>query len=422
MEKWYKKIFSHPEKKSINKLKGRSRKRKPLYTEFGLSFEEVRPRRIDIKDAHSYKNYKSSEYANRKIRSHIIKTNAMEEIHVENYDLKLPRSVTNHYDFVYHITRINLFSKLICNLSNLPDKKTTSCLFFKDHYCWIDSDDRGIYRYFSKRRNNEGRSISLSIIDMIQILTGDFSYTHARNEIARLTNADYLDRRWELRQSEKVQKNLKVIEECHGMIKNDYPAIYRLCKNHFSVLIDFHNFSLTHIRAENSFEKSHIFYISLRFFEMITTKDHSELNKKLNLFATLGLINKVRPDLACFPRNLQKKALLIKGNLEHQHLITFYTIPPYTKKLLKRAESIAEQLLGGGVTNYKKVTEERLKSIFGDEYASTIFYLKNIDMDKLYRWTGVDPEDGRKIDTLRKYRKSAPVDSDYEEVDDEVPF
>jgi hypothetical protein len=96
-----------------------------------------------------------------------------------------------------------------------------------------------------------------------------------------------------------------------------------------------------------------------------------EVNRYINLLATLGFLNKVHP--ANLPRSLYLKAKQIAERREYSRKIMFYTMPNFYDIQFKALER-ANLMLNSGIT-VDDISQRTISSLFGDAIATEIYHI-----------------------------------------------
>ncbi|WP_442598166.1 hypothetical protein [Neobacillus sp. D3-1R] len=344
---------------------------------------------------------------------------------------ELPVNVISHKQFITYVTKVNLFSDVFINLNNCNEKEYFPCILFKNHFAWIDKDQKeGIYRYFSMEKDGLCRSFSL--LDLINIAYPDLtSIELIRVRLIDLLGCDYEENAWDIEQKARQKNNNEFIENSMKEWKVRFPSIYKLTKSYMNILVEMMKNEQIHPPLlKHSYKNMYVVYISTRHLNELIGTDASTISKVINLFSSIGLIHKIPPHDKDFPLELLKIGMNIRAStiekVEMQkresktinkkegeincRLITFYTIPKYTDELLTYVEEKARKLLLAKVTNIKKINEKNIAKAFGKVFAKTVFF----DHKEITRVVFKRVE----ITNL----KQEITDSDDQDIDEEIPF
>lgn len=358
------------------------------------------------------------------MRNYLLFHNKLEEITVQKMSYALPRSVKTHQDFTKHILRQNLFADIFVDLQKYGEKSSFPCFLFSKNWASISKDDNGIYRYFSNRPG--GISVSLNIFDLVEIICSQEveSFTNVRRRLIQILACSYPENKWEMKQIVKAQININIICNAKTRWANQYPSLFKLTGSYLDILLAMNSHSGKHINSKQySYKKENLFFSSSRFLADILDRDPSNVRRAINLYACLGLIEKVPPIVEGFPLEFLQSAIRIRGNNDDYKLVTFFIIPQYTQKLLRSAEVKAKKLLENKITNIIKLTEAKVAAIFGEDIARSIFYAKEMDLQQLVKQAKVDLSECKQADTYRTKRDLRRLESGQGTFgDDIIPF
>lgn len=355
----------------------------------------------------------------------------LSSLEVKGVKHELPITVKSHRQFISYITRINLFSDVFIKLSKCKVKDYFPCILFKNHFAWIDKDQKeGVYRYFSMEKDGLCRSFSL--LDLINIAYPDLiSIDLIRMKLIDLLGCDYEENAWLIEQQARQKNNKEFIENSMKEWKVRFPSIYKLTKSYMNVLVEMmKNEEIHPPLLKHSYKNMNTVYISTRRLNEIISTDSSTISKVINLFSSIGLIHKIPPHDRDFPLELLKIGIDIRAStiekVEMQkptsktinnregeincRFITFYAIPIYTEELLTKVEENARKLLLAKVTNIKKINKNNIAKVFGTDFAKTVFF----DHKEITR------EVFKRIETTNL--KQGTTDSDGQDIDEEIPF
>lgn len=311
----------------------------------------------------------------------IFKLQTSKEV-IAQIDIKIPARITKHKQFIEYIqNREDVFMNYFKVFTNWKIGKFYKCILYVGNFAWIAKDNNGVVRYFSKNRITN-KSFALNIFDLIELrenieIETSMGFKKARKILARDLNVTYKELDWEISQEDKYRSNIGIINTLD--IKERYPNIYKLSANHLYILENFNEFALSNIKEKKESVKGEaVFYYSFRNAEESINKDHSVVGKVVNLFAVLGLINKVHPkdvsnDMLYLARELSN---LIKCTIDSKNdveLVNFYTIPLYNADVFLNAEKIATKLVENKITNSTRVTQKNIENIFGKVFAKKVY-------------------------------------------------
>lgn len=356
--------------------------------------------------------------------NYLLFQNKLEGIAIQQMNYSLPRNVKTHEDFTRYILRQNLFTEIFVDLQKYVGKSSFPCFLFPGNWASISKGENGIYHYFTNRP--EGISLSLNIFDLIEIICSSEEETFAnhRRRLIDFIGCTYPEQRWEMKQFNKIQLNNNSISNANKDWHKQYPSLFKLTGNYLDILLALNSHNERYINSKHySYEKESLFFLSSRYLADILDRDPSNVRRAINLFACLGLIVKVPPDVEKFPQKFLQSAVKISGNIPKYKLVTFYIIPQITQRLLRNAEIKAKKLLDNKITNITKLNEKKMAIVFGEDYARGIYYSKEIDIQQLVKKSEVDLSECKQADTFKTKREINRLKAEQGNVgDDAIPF
>lgn len=358
------------------------------------------------------------------MRNYLLLHNKLERITVQTIDYSLPRSVKTHEQFTRYILRQNLFANIFVDLQQYEGKNSFPCILFPENWASISKDDQGIYHYFTNRSG--GISKSLNIFDLVEIIfsrEGE-TFTNIRRKLMQILRCSYPEAQWEMKQINKTRINSGIINNAETNWNNQYPSLFKLTRSYLDILLAMNSHSEKYVNSkEFSYKKESLFFLSSRFLADMLDRDPSNVRRAINLYACLGLIEKVPPNVEAFPLEFLQSAIRIRGNNNDHKLVTFFIIPSYTQKLLQSAEAKAKKLLDNKITNIIKINEKKIVMAFGEEFARSIYYAKEIDLKQLVKQSQVDLSECKQADTFKTKREIKRLESGQGTPgDDVIPF
>ncbi|MFD1173939.1 hypothetical protein [Oceanobacillus picturae] len=325
------------------------------------------------------------------MRKYLIHYNRLETLTIQNTNLILPRSVKSHEDFTRYVLRENMFSDIFIELQQYKEKRSFPCILFPGNWASVSKDGKGIYHYFTNRP--EGISVSLNIFDLIEITCSREGQTFAyhRRKLIDILGCSYPEQKWEEKQFNKIRTNLNSIKNAKENWETQYPSLFKLTQSYLDILLTLNSYSEKYVNSKQfSYKKETLFFISSRYLANNLNRDPVNVRRAINMFACLRIIEKVPPDVQGFPHKFLQSAIRIRGGVTNNKLVTFFIIPKITKKLLKDAEIKAKKLLKNKISNINKLNGRKVAEIFDDDFAKSIYYAKEMDIDKLALKSGVD--------------------------------
>ncbi|MGG7619541.1 hypothetical protein [Bacillus coreaensis] len=177
----------------------------------------------------------------------------------------------------------------------------------------------------------------------------------------------------------KLEKNLSTLKD-NNSLKENYTFLYRVINRNLRYLTDFIHYSIDKMVSRLATKNGHFyFFAKSRDLPLIFNySNYNTWNRNINIFCTLGLIEKVPFDN--INRTMRRRAIREKKQLAKFMNInatklkeaTFYTIPLYDKKTLMKANRLAKTMLEN---NYRANAFSKifLINVFGQEFADKVF-------------------------------------------------
>lgn len=342
------------------------------------------------------KYYKPNTKHKLVFQNHIKENNLLPLFHTsDNAHFQVPPSIQTDIQFTNYISKQNLFSTVFPEFKCFDRGKWEPCIFLKTNVGWITQDTQGYYRYCSKNVHT-GVIFGFSLLDLLEIIyAGEFigtpiGYQMARNRLATILNVSYQDYEFFAQQKVKYQNNLKIIQSASEW-KYLYPHLYAMTRKQFYILDELQQFASHHItERKHAIQDNAVFFVSVRQIakkieeNRAKSRNASTFAVAINLFATLGLLYKVPPEILKYKEDLLQIATNIQGNNAHYHLINFLTIPVYNEELLTKAEKKAKRLRKYKVTTAKKITWANLNRVFGEKTANSIVNVRKVSIMNMH--------------------------------------
>lgn len=282
--------------------------------------------------------------------------------------IKMPQKIKNHVQFLEYIRKHDL-RFYFRPLDTWHIDKFYDCVLVEGNFAWIAIDEGGSYRYFSKERN--GATIGLDWIDLIMIIE-NIDIAIARMKLSQDLNLSYKERKWEIKMQTKYVNNIKKIERAYDNWEERYPKLYQFSMNYLYILLKLNAWGLAHlITEEESVKGESIFFVSTTHLSEFLQTDQAIISKAINMFAVLGLIDKV--NIEEVPTHLFQIAQEIRGDRVERMYVNFYTLPELNHKVLQKAERTVNKLGKNGITNMQKINKKKIAEIFGQEFRDSIY-------------------------------------------------
>lgn len=163
-----------------------------------------------------------------------------------------------------------------------------------------------------------------------------------------------------------------------GKKKDEFPNLNRIIRFGYPILMD-----ILEIGKENIINRffstngESIFFFSNRYLAGKRDKSVVNINKYINLFCTLGLLNKIPYKQV----NQRLKAMAVQISKDNaQNGISFYTVPDYNEAF-KTADERASIMLQYKFS-IKGMSKKYLENCFGEEFANQIYLVNVKDSEK----------------------------------------
>ena len=248
------------------------------------------------------------------------------------------------------------------------------CIFHNDNNpSAVIKNNGGYYKYFCNSPvcicHNDGKGID--IIDIVKIRE-NCDISTAIRKLIEYFHIELKDLTWINVQSKKFETNMMLLSQL-GERKDEFPNLNRIIRFGYPILMD-----ILEIGKENIINRffstngESIFFFSNRYLAGKRNKSVVNINKYINLFCTLGLLNKIPYKQV----NQRLRAMAVQISKDNaQNGISFYTVPDYNKTF-KTADERASIMLQYKFS-IKGMSKKYLENCFGEEFANQI-YLVNV--------------------------------------------
>lgn len=289
--------------------------------------------------------------------------------------IEIPAKITKHKEFMEYMQTID-FRFYFGGFQKWKINETSTCIFFEGNRAWIKQDDKGVYRYYSK---DEVQHIvlGLNIFDLIEIrecveIGSIYSMNNARRILASDLDIVYLERQWEIQQGEKYEKNMDILQRADVEIQRDFPNLFGFIKSYLNLLEHLNDWGAKHIlEKEQSFRGESVFFQSTTHMEQIVGRDQTVCSRAVNMFAVLGLMQKVSEE--DIPKSLMSVAQAIRGRRNEFRLVNFYTVPSLNHQVLSEAEKRVERLNEYGITSMSLISKKKIEQCFSEGFAEKVY-------------------------------------------------
>jgi hypothetical protein len=297
------------------------------------------------------------------------------------YDIKL----RFYKDAIKWLMHVNLITFL--GIEVQPGKNF-HCGLIKGNIASVNFDSNGYWRYFTRNRESTEGYV-LGIIDIVEIIY-HLNFYQAVTKLCEMTLIDVEEGKWLILQKRRYLNNISNLHIADKEMAVQYPILYKYIKRHLYILKELNSLGISTLtNNEKSIDGIDIFFISTRFLEKKLNskgikKSHTNINKLLNMFFTIGLVLKIPLNKA--PQRLQEEAKkfqkikaseVVKNNefgKKACHPISFYQIPAMTDNVLQEAERRVIclnkcRIKATGII----ITDNRLKEALGIDIFNSLF-------------------------------------------------
>lgn len=256
--------------------------------------------------------------------------------------------------------KINVFFKEYMELN-----KYYPCVLIKENSSWISVDENGEYRYFSRKPN--GKVFIFDILDLFQIghkINYKELVTWIRDELGIVIQDKFFRN-----ESDKYLENIDFIFESNFLNSKTK----EVSKEKEDVYIE-----LNKIGLENLFSKTlthmedAMFFASTSYVKQRLNHKYSSstINKVINTFSVIGMINKIREeDIPVEFREGNKRKV--------QNFTSYYSIPRITD-VFSTVESNSA-LLAKHNLSYYNLTKKKVLDIFGEDAYKGVYVQKTYE-------------------------------------------
>lgn len=287
-------------------------------------------------------------------------------------------TVKTYKDAVEHLITLDLTKVL--NL-NVVLGENFKCKIVNGNIASVNRDANGHYKYFLRSRDGKNK-IVLDIVDLFEIIY-NVNYYKAVNIACKLTKIDVEENTWANMQKIRYVDNIAEIENANDEMAVRYPALFKYIEKHLYLLEKMNNIGIANIATQKeALDGESIFFVSTNFIEKdlentANAKDQSTINRVLNMFCALGLVEKVPTKKV--PKHMISRAMQKTENEKYNFTVTFYKIPEMTTEVLLEAEKRVVKLKKAKVSalqintnNLEKILGKRVfKAVYQDTVAVT---------------------------------------------------
>ncbi|WCF11698.1 hypothetical protein NDS46_30590 (plasmid) [Paenibacillus thiaminolyticus] len=260
-----------------------------------------------------------------------------------------------------------------CMSPAIPINTYFSCRFISGNYAWISQNKQGHYRYFSKKK--DGGAVSFDLIDIIELVYG-VSTMKALEKALELFKIQFMEDAWRKEQKEKYLRNYQFL---NSKLQKQCPVLHEYLKDCIPLLVGMNALGTMHIhKKEYAYKKENLFFASNSYIaQFLGFYTASKVSKLVNMFAVLGLIEKVPLD-ELHPL-FRTESLKISEMRGLGNVVSYYIIHSL-EAAARIAEKRAKQLKTNGV-QYSNLSKCVVEKIFGTQFAQTI-YVQTVQKNK----------------------------------------
>lgn len=283
--------------------------------------------------------------------------------------------INNYDDLFEYFSKIDLFE--LFKKAELIDK-FFPCAIINDNYAWISKSKSGHYRYFSRSNGKNEETIGFDFIDLMEVVYG-VPTLKTIDMVVNSLKIKFMEGIWMNEQNRKYLSNLTLIHNSKKHIEFDYPILYSYIKNHLKFLETMNVLGNLNIKKQDfSFENQNIFFCSNSYIaNFLGNYTSSTANKILNLFAVLGIINKISEKNVPSQLLHESRAIAEKRNLGN--IVSYYTIPPMIE-VINNANNIAKVLEEHNIKHFN-ITKAKVEFALGQAFTEKI-YVQEIQKNK----------------------------------------
>lgn len=259
-------------------------------------------------------------------------------INLVSSQLELPSYVQTNAEFVKYVQQINAFQMIFGDLKNFYESEMFDCIFFTGNTAWIERNQIGNYRYFTKSQRAVN-AIGYTVIDILKAILCEGSkdynsgrlFLYVRRKLAYLLQVNYMEFEWERKQILKYEQNSVILE---NLFKYDHNTFRLLSMK--KILIDvLHLINEKGIgflpTIEQNFLGEALFSIPYKDLSDSLGYKMGEIYKAIEQANVLGLIKLINSNDKRLPEKLFRK-------FQSNTYFTFFAIPHYSSDLLSKAE------------------------------------------------------------------------------------
>lgn len=258
-------------------------------------------------------------------------------------------------------TRIPL-SEILINTST--ENTFFPCILIEKNFAWISTNQSGHSRYFTK--SSDEPVWMMDIEDLFEIQYG-LSQEEMMSFLVEYFHLQCEEYEWKQKQRQKYQNNDWFLSET----LSSYSNLHQLISPLSTLLSVFNDYGKSFLFRESlSYQNQNLFFASSKqLSERLPEMSYSKANKCLNLFAVLGLIEKVPQEL--LPKEYYEKLIYSEKKMGKHSSVNFFIVHDFLK-VAEESEKRAGLLLEHGV-RYSNLSKSIVEKLFGESFAHKVY-------------------------------------------------
>ncbi|WP_246005741.1 CHC2 zinc finger domain-containing protein [Brevibacillus gelatini] len=283
-----------------------------------------------------------------------------------------------------------LLSRDLFHYLGIENKGAAFCCIFhndKNPSASIVKNQKGFYFY---KCHSSHCGFSGNIFRITERLFG-LNNVDAIDYLCQVYNAEVVESEWYVKQKRIYEQNIYYL--LSGFMEDEHPELYKFIKKHIPLLVILNQIAIMCIGSETiQRNKKAIWFKPLNeiiemFVDFIVdikeieekdkkiTHDLKELNKRINLFALLGVIEKLH--VSEVPRELflRYTALQKQAGNKRINIPNFYYIPSYDDNVLTNANNMANEFKANNMSK-KGFSREMIIRAMGEDVANRVYPMK----------------------------------------------
>jgi len=310
------------------------------------------------------------------IRTHLLERQVMDCLKTRESISGMEGQMKSYYEFDEFAMKSNLFANVFPQLiGKTTEEGFFECKIIPNNFAWISKDEKGVYRYYTKRKN--GHTMGLNIYDLMEISDGLNvgslkGFQQARKQLARIFNISLAEEVWKDVHRVSIEKNLMICEGSGSNLQQHFPILTDYLRKYLPLIQFLNQWALNHLDIKFVYNDKPIMFLSTTHIEkMLNSKfDQTTISRVINMLTLIGLIFKV-------PHNeLSQDEIKIAKGIESgrsRRWINFYQIPQYDEQTLMNAEKYVRIIINCELKDIAKITEDRVRKHFGEEQANQVY-------------------------------------------------